>query len=197
MILRIFAMLMGAALLWSPASWALHQCKDEKGVVSFRDTPCPTSPTASLEQNRLKFQISAEAAKLATQVRLGMAVDDIAKLLGKPVDSATNGERAWYRFQTPIVNGKGLYSLDVYTLKDRTTSITDEYRRMWARGKVWRGIDYESVLWTWGEPTEKTEENTTDGLKRTLVYESKSKKGNLDTVIMVDNKVTEIIYKTR
>ena len=188
----IFLLLM----FWTTSSLALYQCEDEAGVLTFRDTPCPSTPTSSVGQNRIKFRVSAESAKLATQIRLGMPVGEIIRLLGQPIDSAVHEDNAWYRFSVPVAEGQGVYQVDLYTLKDRITSIADDYRRLWARGKIWRGVTYEDVLWTWGEPTEHSEETTDEGLKRTLVYDSKAKFGSLDTVYLLNDKVDIIEYGT-
>jgi len=184
-------------VFWTTSSLALYECKDAKGVLTYRDTPCPSTPTSNIEQTRAKFRISAESAKLATQTRLGMPISEVKRVLGEPVDSATHENKAWYRFRVPVAEGLGVYEVDLYTLKDRISSISDDYRRLWSRGKVWRGVSYEDVLWTWGEPNEMSEEQTDQGLERTLVYEAMTKGGSLDTVHLVNDEVLEIEYSNR
>ena len=184
-------------LFWSTSSWALYKCENAEGVITFRDTPCPATVSSSAEDNRVRFRVSAEAAKLANQIRVSMKIEDAIRHLGQPVETASNGDNAWYRFRTPVADGLGYYEVELYTLDDKVTSISDEYRRLWARGRVWRGVSYETVLWTWGAPSEQTEETTDEGLKRTLVYESSAKNGSLDTVYLLDDAVTDIEYNTR
>ena len=184
-------------LFWTTSSWALFKCENSEGVITFRDTPCPATSTSSLEDNRARFRVSAEAAKLANQIRVSMKIEDAIKYLGQPIETASNGDNAWYRFRTSVADGLGTYEVELYTLKDKVTSISDKFRRLWARGKVWRGVSYETVLWTWGAPSEQTEESTDEGLKRTLVYDSNAKNGSLDTVYLLNDAVTEIEYDTK
>jgi hypothetical protein len=181
-------------MFWSTSSLALYECRDSGGVLTFRDTPCPSTPNSSIEQNRTKFRVSAESARLATQIRLGMRIDEVKKVLGEPLDSAAHEDKAWYRYRVSVAEGVGVYEVDLYAFKERITSISDDYRRLWARGKVWRGIEYEDVLWTWGEPSEITEKETDQGLERTLIYDAKTKNGSLDTVRLVNDEVMEIEY---
>lgn len=184
-------------LCWSTSSWAMFQCKDADGVITFRDTPCPTLPNSTLDETRARYKVSAESARLAIQLRIGMQIEQAIKLLGSPVEQASNGDNAWYLFRTSVADGLGTYEAEMYTLDGKVTSLSDDYRRLWARGKIWRGVTYEKVLWTWGAPKEQTEETTEEGLKRTLVYDSNAKGGTLDTVYLIDDKVTDIEYGNR